>query len=312
MVTLIPFHIVPPMIPSQQLQHDAPDSWYAVAASDDLMPATVMPVTVHSQRIALWRSASGHASAWGDRCPHRGMRLSFGAVRGESLLCPYHGWTFGTDGQCIHMPAHPDIVPPKAACAQRYAVTESNGYVWLNLGQPAGSPPLDGPRTYPVRTLYFPVPVDAALAALISVAPHASTSSGSHAPAQIDVSDSSTPERLVFKGTDERGSFVASLDRAGGLMVESEGASGQSTFGAFVFPSDEATCGVHVVSMEPAPAERRIEINRAAVAVRNGLSNAFGDERHVWMQSAIAEWRTHRASEALARMTHNEETKCRQ
>ena len=62
--------------------------------------------------LAVWRSASGRIAAWRDRCPHRGMRLSHGFVRGESLNCIYHGWTYGADGACRRIPAHPEVVPP--------------------------------------------------------------------------------------------------------------------------------------------------------------------------------------------------------
>jgi len=59
--------------------------------------------------LVVWRSASGVLSAWENRCPHRGMRLSHGFVRGESLACAYHGWHFECSGRCHYIPAHPDF-----------------------------------------------------------------------------------------------------------------------------------------------------------------------------------------------------------
>ena len=44
-----------------------------VALSADLPAGTVMPAQSPAGPIALWRSRSGRAAAFADRCPHRGM-----------------------------------------------------------------------------------------------------------------------------------------------------------------------------------------------------------------------------------------------
>ncbi|MGO7733734.1 Rieske 2Fe-2S domain-containing protein, partial [Rhizobium johnstonii] len=69
--------------------------WTPVALSRDFPFGTVMPAWTSAGSIALWRSASVRISASADRCPHRGMRLSHGFVRGEALSCIYHGWIYG-------------------------------------------------------------------------------------------------------------------------------------------------------------------------------------------------------------------------
>ena len=62
--------------------------------------------------VAIWRDGSGAVHVWQDRCPHRGMRLSFGFVRGDELSCLYHGWRYGADGA---VPLHPRASRPDAA-----------------------------------------------------------------------------------------------------------------------------------------------------------------------------------------------------
>ena len=81
-------------------------AWTAVCIAADLPAKVVMPSVCDGTDIAVWRSASGQLAAWADRCPHRGMRLSHGFVRGEALNCIYHGWTYGADGGCTRIPAH--------------------------------------------------------------------------------------------------------------------------------------------------------------------------------------------------------------
>lgn len=134
--------------------------WIAVGLSVDLPRGLVMPSCVHGTDLAVWRDMSGTCHAWGDRCPHRGMRLSHGFVRGERLACIYHGWQYGTSGECAHIPAHPALTPPKSICATTYACRETDGMVWVSLGNAETAPAAIG-SYQPVRSLPVAASVDA-------------------------------------------------------------------------------------------------------------------------------------------------------
>ncbi len=126
--------------------------WIPAALSADLPVATVVPTHTPSGILALWRSESGKLTALADRCPHRGMRLSYGFVRGEALSCIYHGWSYGRNGQCQRIPAHPDLTPPAAIKAASYATEERNGVIWIAPNEPEAPPPaLEGFR--PLRSI---------------------------------------------------------------------------------------------------------------------------------------------------------------
>jgi nitrite reductase/ring-hydroxylating ferredoxin subunit len=126
--------------------------WIATGLSHDLPSGVVMAGRWHDTELAVWRSARGKLSAWKDRCPHRGMRLSHGFVRGETLSCIYHGWVYGTDGGCKHIPAHPALTPPSAIRAEVFSCIDADGVLWLAPADTAEPPPrLDGLR--PVRSL---------------------------------------------------------------------------------------------------------------------------------------------------------------
>ena len=133
-------------------------AWTPVALARDLPRLCVMPVCVDGTKLGLWRSATGRLAAWADRCPHRGMRLSHGFVRGEALSCIYHGWSYGTDGQCLRIPAHPDLVPPEAIRVPVYHAMESGGVVWVATQATDALPPsVDGS---PLRSLTVEAAVD--------------------------------------------------------------------------------------------------------------------------------------------------------
>ena len=67
-----------------------------VSLSGGVEPGTRTGTSVSGQQVVVWRGQDGAARAWADRCPHRGMRLSFGYVRENTLTCIYHGWSFGS------------------------------------------------------------------------------------------------------------------------------------------------------------------------------------------------------------------------
>ena len=106
--------------------------WHPVVLTEQL-GAAPLALTLLSQNLVLWRSADGLAHAWPDRCPHRGARLSLGQVVDDRLECPYHGWQFDGQGQCRHVPALPQFVPPATHCVQAHRVQEAHGLVWVQL-----------------------------------------------------------------------------------------------------------------------------------------------------------------------------------
>jgi phenylpropionate dioxygenase-like ring-hydroxylating dioxygenase large terminal subunit len=117
------------------------NEWHPVAKAEDLDGGGPMAVRVLGEDVVVWRSA-GEYHAWRDLCVHRGTRLSLGKiVDGAALECPYHGWTYGRDGRCILMPAHPEQKPPAKACVEVYRAAAAHRVVWVNLGAGTSSIP---------------------------------------------------------------------------------------------------------------------------------------------------------------------------
>jgi nitrite reductase/ring-hydroxylating ferredoxin subunit len=146
-------------------------NWIPVALSRDLEASSSMGTLIGDQEVVVWRDSAGAAHAWEDRCPHRGMRLSFGFVRGNHIACLYHGWEFGTDGQCRRIPAHPELEVPKAIKTVRYFCREAAGLVWVCMGSPDEPPLPDGlpdGEIVAVRSLYCEVPVETLAHVLLS------------------------------------------------------------------------------------------------------------------------------------------------
>ncbi len=108
--------------------------WYAVEFADRV---SVKPtrVTVLGQHLALFRTPEGRPVALSDLCVHRGAALSGGTVKGNCIVCPYHGWEYAPDGQCTKIPANPPGRPiPRKARVDSYPVQEKYGFIWVFLG----------------------------------------------------------------------------------------------------------------------------------------------------------------------------------
>jgi len=117
------------------------EDWHPVARVEDLASGGPVAVRLLGEDLVVW-SSGGEFHAWRDLCVHRGTRLSLGrVVDGVRLECPYHGWTYGMDGCCVLMPAHPEQKPPAKARVTTFRATEANGVVWATLGSGANPVP---------------------------------------------------------------------------------------------------------------------------------------------------------------------------
>ncbi|MEO0396530.1 MAG: aromatic ring-hydroxylating dioxygenase subunit alpha [Cyanobacteria bacterium P01_A01_bin.137] len=113
-----------------------PNYWYPVLWADQLKPGDVVSVQVWESSLAVYRNADGAVSALADACPHKGVELHRGEVHGNNLVCPYHGWEFNSDGQCVGIPYFPEGQKLPCAQARSYPVRESYGIVWVFPGEP--------------------------------------------------------------------------------------------------------------------------------------------------------------------------------
>jgi nitrite reductase/ring-hydroxylating ferredoxin subunit len=134
---------------------ETPQQWVPIALANMIEAGTSAGVVAQGAEIVVWRDTSGVAHAWEDRCPHRGMKMSFGFVRGDNITCLYHGWEYDETGTCQYIPAHPDLEVPKSICVARYAVAETGGMIWaqLPLGSGKGAVP-ELPIMEGVRSVY--------------------------------------------------------------------------------------------------------------------------------------------------------------
>jgi phenylpropionate dioxygenase-like ring-hydroxylating dioxygenase large terminal subunit len=123
--------------------------WHPVAEADDVTDAPVC-VQVLDEQVVLFRS-EGSVRAFKDLCPHRGAKISMGAVFDGTIMCPYHGFRYDGSGRCVYIPSQPKDLQhiPSRLQLIPYDCTERYGLVWVALEEPvapiAAYPEFDDP-----------------------------------------------------------------------------------------------------------------------------------------------------------------------
>ena len=86
--------------------------------------------------MVFWRGPDGQARCVHDCCCHRGAALSAGALHGEGVACPFHGFVHEGDGRVSLIPANgrASEVPPQYR-VEAWPVREAHGFLWLWFGE---------------------------------------------------------------------------------------------------------------------------------------------------------------------------------
>src|SRR5438477_490017 len=83
------------------------------ASKSDIPAGTGKTVDVGGEMIALF-NVEGSFHAISNTCAHRGGPLGEGSLSGNTVTCPWHGWSYDvTTGAAQHQPASVKTYPTK-------------------------------------------------------------------------------------------------------------------------------------------------------------------------------------------------------
>lgn len=118
--------------------YDYPRGWFMIGQASDAS-ATPRAIRYFGLDLVIYRGASGAPYVVEAYCPHMGAHLANNStsyivrdneqIEGESIRCPYHGWRFGADGQCDHIPY--SEFRPKSAKLRTFPTVERGGIIWV-------------------------------------------------------------------------------------------------------------------------------------------------------------------------------------
>ncbi len=108
-----------------------PKGWVVVCESKKLKSGKTLSQKIYGHRLTLFRTKSGKASAVDSFCPHMGMDMAKGHVKGEKIVCRFHHWAFNTDGDCTDIPCLSHLPKTKKINLNSYPVEEKYGLIWV-------------------------------------------------------------------------------------------------------------------------------------------------------------------------------------
>jgi phenylpropionate dioxygenase-like ring-hydroxylating dioxygenase large terminal subunit len=116
--------------------------WYPMVRSEDLGPDKPEKAKVLGLNFVIFRDSEGNARTLSDTCTHRGGSLAGPwelsdrpRIVNGCVVCPYHGWEFGGDGECKNIPSIGyGTKPPARAKVDSYPTVEKYGIVFAFLG----------------------------------------------------------------------------------------------------------------------------------------------------------------------------------
>jgi benzoate/toluate 1,2-dioxygenase subunit alpha len=90
-----------------EMEHLYPNSWVYVGHDSQVPnPGDYYGTTIGTQPILLVRHTDGTVKVLHNRCPHKGTRITSETCgnAGKFFRCPYHAWSFKTDGSLLAIP----------------------------------------------------------------------------------------------------------------------------------------------------------------------------------------------------------------
>ena len=132
--------------------------WHPVAFSADVREEPVSARLLDID-LVVYRTDSSISVAL-DQCPHRGTRLSHGALVADELVCPMHGLRFNGLGVCTAVPSNPSnelSISPQLRLTT-FMVEERYGIVWTNLSKAPlwPLPEWEGIKDESLKNIYIP------------------------------------------------------------------------------------------------------------------------------------------------------------
>lgn len=114
------------------------NGWYVAAFAHEV-GEELLSRWILNEPIVLFRKADGEAVALNGRCPHRHFPLGKSRREGDTIVCGYHGITFGADGRCTRVPSQEQA--PSSYRTPAYPLVQHGIWLFIWPGDPALADP---------------------------------------------------------------------------------------------------------------------------------------------------------------------------
>jgi len=79
--------------------------WLPFTTVRQLQEHPTKAISLLGEHLVAFRDRSGRYGLIQEFCAHRNTNMLWGIPEPEGLRCPYHGWLYDADGNCLEQPA---------------------------------------------------------------------------------------------------------------------------------------------------------------------------------------------------------------
>ena len=118
--------------------------WLPAMLAEELPENDCPPVRVKllGEEMIAFRDTEGRYGLLEEFCAHRRVSLWFGRNEECGLRCPYHGWKFDVEGNCVDIPSEgEDSKFRDEVKLQAYPMIKVGDVLWTYMGNPDTMPP---------------------------------------------------------------------------------------------------------------------------------------------------------------------------
>lgn len=111
--------------------------WVPILITNELPAPDCDPVRVRimGENLVAFKDTEGRIGLIDEFCSHRGVSLWFGRNEECGIRCPYHGWKFDFEGNCIELPSEGDNKKMMSKVGLKsYPCIEKGGVIWTYMG----------------------------------------------------------------------------------------------------------------------------------------------------------------------------------
>lgn len=110
--------------------------WQPVGYASELTAEhPIKRITVMHEELIVYLGVDGDYGCAAEHCAHRGASLAYGFIEPGGIRCPYHGWKYDKQGQCLEQPFEPmGSTYRERVKLPAYPVEELGGMLFIYMG----------------------------------------------------------------------------------------------------------------------------------------------------------------------------------
>ncbi len=90
-----------------------PSGWFSIGSTADIVTGQINTFSFFGRELIAFRNRDNRICVLNAYCVHLGAHLGVGGrLEADGIVCPFHGWRYNSEGQCVDIP-YSDHIPER-------------------------------------------------------------------------------------------------------------------------------------------------------------------------------------------------------